>query len=72
MKKKRVNKTPVAVKAEIIPEKEEIKFTVEQLLASKQFSNRRDALGAILDGSQKYSISEAEKLLNDFMKGRVN
>lgn len=47
------------------------KFSKEQLLAAKKFKDRRDALGAVLEENKTYTNEEAEKLLYDFMKGKV-
>ena len=48
------------------------KFTKEQILASKQYSNRRDVLGVILDDKKEYSTAEVDDILDNFMKGKVN
>ena len=46
-------------------------FTLEQLLVAERFSNRKDLLRAVLSDNKKYSISEAEKKVEEFMKGKV-
>ena len=46
-------------------------FTLDQLLAAEKFSHRKDLLRAVLSGSETYSISEAEKKIEEFMKGKV-
>ena len=46
-------------------------FTREQLLKAKVFRGRRDALGAVLEDGKTYTIQEADKLLDRFMKGQV-
>ncbi len=51
--------------------KTEEKFTFGQLLAAKRFSNRKDLLKAILSKSKKYSVSEVEGKIEEFMKGKV-
>lgn len=43
-------------------------FSKAQLLASKRYANRRDALYAILDDDKEYSHADVEKALVDFMK----
>lgn len=47
------------------------RFTKKQLLSAARFQSRRDALGAVLSDDKEYTIAEAEKILKDFMKGRV-
>ena len=51
--------------------KQESMFTKEQILASKKYTNRRDALDAILDDGV-YTIEQVDSLLEKFMKGKVN
>lgn len=55
--------------------KKEIKnqqaFSKEQLLESKRYQDRRDTLGAILEDGKAYTLAEADKLLEEFMKGKV-
>lgn len=51
--------------------KKEVTFTKNQLLLSKRFKPSRDALYAILKENEQYTISEVEKILADFMKGKV-
>lgn len=46
-------------------------FTKEQILSAKEYSNRRDVLGAILDDEKQYSKKEVGFLLEKFMKGKV-
>ena len=49
-----------------------LEYTKEQILASKKYSNRRDALGAILSDGCKYTFDKIDSLLEKFMKGKVN
>lgn len=51
--------------------KQEVLFTKEQILASKKYSNRRDALGAVLVDSKTYTLEQVDSLLEKFMKGKV-
>lgn len=46
-------------------------FTRNQLIASEKFNSRKDLLKAILSDKEKYSVSEVEKKIEGFMKGRV-
>ena len=52
-------------------EVQEIKFTKEQILASKKYEDRRDALGAILSDNDTYTHEKVDSLLDKFMKGKV-
>lgn len=52
--------------------KKEVTFTKNQILLSKRFKPSRDALNVLLKDKEQYTISEVEKLLTDFMKGKVN
>ena len=58
--------------AKKIKEKQESKFTKQQILAASKYNNRRDALNAILVDGESYSISEVNSLLDKFLKGKVN
>ena len=50
---------------------EKARFYKEQLVASKRFANRRDALNVVLNSEKTYTIEEADALLDKFMKGKV-
>ena len=47
------------------------KFSKKQFLESEKFGKYCDVISVILDGEKMYTISEAEKLINDFMKAEV-
>lgn len=70
-KKKEPAKQQVS-KAKKEKEQQESLFTKEQILASKKYSDRRDALGVVLADGKEYTLKEAEALLEKFMKGKVN
>lgn len=57
--------------AKKIKEKQESKFTKQQILAASKYNNRRDALNAILQDDKSYSISEVNSLLENWLKGKV-
>lgn len=57
--------------AKKIKEKQETKFTKEQILAAAKYNNRRDALKVVLVDGERYTISEVNSLLENFMKGKV-
>lgn len=56
-------------------DKKEIKevdvFSKEQLISSKKFMNNKDVLSALLEDDKKYSISEVNEIIENFMKGKV-
>ena len=56
-------------KTEVI--EEEIKFTKEQILTSKKYANRRDALGVVLVDDESYTLEQVDSLLDNFLKGKV-
>lgn len=49
----------------------EQKFSKRQLLTSEKFSGKRDILTALLSEDRDYSVSEAESVIQNFMKGKV-
>lgn len=51
---------------------QEDKFTKEQLVKSKMFSDRIDLLNALLKDNRKYSIKEVNEIINKFLKGKVS
>ena len=58
-------------KTETAAKTAEPKFTKEQLMSSKTYANRKDLLGVLLSDAETYSISEVDKLIDKFMKGKV-
>ena len=50
----------------------ETAFGKEQLISSKRYADKRDALTVLLSDGKMYTLSETDKILNDFMKGKVN
>lgn len=57
-------------------EKEEIKtteskYSKEQLLKSKKYSNRKDLLEVLLDSTKEYSFTEVDAEIDKFMKRGV-
>jgi len=47
------------------------KFSKEQLLKSQRYRERRDLLTALLKDGKQYSHVEVQKLIDEFMKGKV-
>ena len=44
-------------------------FTKDQLVQSKKYVHRRDALNALLDGGKSYSFDEVDNILKQFDEG---
>lgn len=47
-------------------------YTVDQLAASKRYANRRDLIRALLENGKTYTLNEADRLIEKYMKGKVN
>ena len=45
--------------------------TKEQLAASKRYAKRRDLIMALLEPGKTYTLNEADRLIDGFMKGKV-
>ena len=56
-------KTPKAETTEAV-------FTKEQA-ASKRYAKRRDLIMALLEHGKTYTLNEADRLIDGFMKGKV-
>lgn len=50
---------------------EKMKFTKQQILEAKKYANRKDLVGALLEEGKKYSLSEVDSAISDFMKRKV-
>lgn len=48
------------------------KFPKGELLKADQLKEKYDLVEALLDPKKKYTLQEAEDLINEFLKGRVN
>lgn len=46
-------------------------YPKDKLLKSKQYINRQDALSFLLEDGESYTLAQVDKLLADFMKGKV-
>lgn len=47
------------------------KYSKQQILKSKKYSDKQDLINALLKDDTQYSITEVDELINDFMKGAV-
>lgn len=50
----------------------EVRFTKEQLIESKTYANVRPLMRALLKDGETYTKAEANTLLNDYLKRKVN
>ncbi|BDH60142.1 hypothetical protein MTP04_02720 [Lysinibacillus sp. PLM2] len=55
--------------AKVIKEVTSFKFTKSQLLKSRKYVDRRDALSALLKDDETYSHAQVEQILENFYKG---
>lgn len=51
--------------------KKQTEYSKEQLLSSKKYKSRRDLLSVLLLDNKKYSTATVDKLIEEFMKGKV-
>lgn len=47
-------------------------YTKDQIAASQKYSNRKDLINALLNDDKTYTLDEVDKLIEKFMKGKVN
>ncbi len=52
-------------------EPDEQKFTRGQVLSSARYRNRRDVVSALLEDGRMYTIAEVDRMVDEFMKGKV-
>ena len=50
---------------------DDVRYTKEQLLKSKRFRDNVDILNVVLDEYSVYTIEETEKLIINFLRGKV-
>nr|DAS27059.1 MAG TPA: hypothetical protein [Caudoviricetes sp.] len=61
----------VAKSTVTVPVEAAVLFSKNQVLAFDRYANRRDLLSALLKDEKKYTIDQVDKLIQDFMKGKV-
>jgi len=52
-------------------EQTEPKFSKEQIIESAKYANRRDAVDALLDDNEQYTMTQVDDLIEKLMKGKV-
>ena len=50
---------------------DDIRYTKEQLLKAKRFRDNVDILNVVLDAYSVYTVKETEKLIINFLRGKV-
>ncbi len=46
-------------------------FTKEQIIESNRYKSRKDILNVLLESGKTYTLDEVDRLLENFMKGKV-
>nr|DAW50974.1 MAG TPA: hypothetical protein [Caudoviricetes sp.] len=46
-------------------------FTKAQLRRAKKYENRRDLITALLQDEEQYTLTQVDKMIQTFMKGKV-
>lgn len=59
--------TDVTAEVQSVP----IEFNKEQIFASAKYRNNRDLVDALLDEKKKYTTDTVDKLIENYMKGKV-
>lgn len=54
-----------------VEEKPASKYSKGQVLSSGTFANRRDILSVLLEEGKEYTVAEVERIMGDWLKGRV-
>lgn len=49
----------------------ENKFTKDQIVNSKQFSDKRDIVDALLSNDKTYTINNVKNMIENYMKGQI-
>ncbi len=49
----------------------EASFTKDQLISAERFSDKKDALNALLSKERTYTAREAENIILSYLKGQV-
>lgn len=61
----------MAIKTQNEEKPAEKKFTKEQILASKKYADRADLLSVLIKDNEKCALTEVDKRIEDFKKGKV-
>jgi len=56
----------------ITENREAIRFTAAQLLASQKYKTKKDLVGALLAEDKAYTTDEVDSLIETYLKGQVH
>lgn len=60
-----------SVKNKTADTENEALFTRDSLLSARRFRDKKDLLSAVLKENQSYTASQAEEIIEKYLKGRV-
>lgn len=66
-----VRRTSRAAAAETAAEKESAGYTREQILKARRYRGQRDLICALLEDGKRVSLEEVDRLVNEYLKGKV-
>lgn len=66
-----VKKANASLTEQKADERAEPMFSKSQLVRCGKYHDRRDLVDALLDDSEKYTMEQVDKLIEEFMKGKV-
>lgn len=49
----------------------EVRFSKSQILGSEKYKNNIDLLSSMLEDDKKYSKAEVDKIISQYLKGKV-
>lgn len=49
-----------------------VKYTKESIIRSEKYRNRADILNVLLEDDKTYNLDTVDKMIEKFMKGKVN
>jgi hypothetical protein len=53
------------------PKATPVKYTVEQLIASKKYKQHRDIIAGSLDADKAYTLDDVDKIIKNYLERRV-
>ncbi len=55
----------------VVTDEKELSFSKQAFISSKSYKHHRDLLETILESEKSYTKSEVNKLIDDYLKGKV-
>lgn len=56
----------------VLTKKEATKYQKESIVKSEKYKNRADILNVLLEDGKAYDLETVDKMIEKFMKGKVN